>query len=80
MELSLAQLALVIELNEKEIRSLKRVIDSPDATDEEVDDAGELVMQYLALSSSLATIYKERWSSGSNLPEYEELVGGLEDE
>lgn len=78
MDLSLSQLAMLIELTERELIHLKSVIESPESTDDDVDDSGELTVQYLALSSSLAQLYKEKWSPAASLPEYEDLVKELE--
>lgn len=77
MELSLIQIALLIELTDKEIKQLKQAIDDPGSSDEEVDDCGELSMQYLALESALASLYKSKWSEDCGQPSYEELVKNI---
>lgn len=77
MELSLIQLSLLIELTDKEIKRLKDTIDNPNSTEEDVDDCGELSLQYLALESTLAEIYKSKWSEGCGEPSYDELVKNL---
>ena len=77
MELSLSHLSLLIELTDKEIKHLKKIIDDPSSLDNEVDDSGELTMQYIALSSALAEQYKTKWTSNSEHPSYEDLVNEL---
>lgn len=77
MELSLIQISLLIELTDKEIKHLKQVIDAPDSSDEEVDDCGELSMQYVALESALASLYKSKWSEDCGQPSYEELIKNM---
>lgn len=77
MELSLIQLSLLVELTVKEIKQLKETIENPNSTDEEVDDSGELSMQYIALESTLAEIYKSKWSEDCGEPSYEELIQSL---
>ncbi|TQV65678.1 hypothetical protein FKG94_28295 [Exilibacterium tricleocarpae] len=74
MELSLIQIALLIELTDKEIKQLKQVIDNPSSADDEVDDCGELSTQYIALESALAALYKSKWSKDCGQPSYEELA------
>lgn len=74
MDLSLSQLAMLIELTEREVIHLKNVIESSESTVDDVDDCGELTVQYLALSSLLAQLYKEKWSPAASLPEYEDLL------
>lgn len=77
MELSLIQIALLIELTDKEIKELKQVIDNPSSSEEEVDDCGELSTQYIALESTLAFLYKSKWAEGCGQPSYEELVKNI---
>ncbi len=74
MELSLSHLSMLIELTERQFFSLKNIIDNESSTEEEVDDAGELSMQYLALSSALSELYKDKWSQNSEHPQYEDLI------
>ena len=75
MQLSLTQLALLIELTEIEIAQMKGIIDNPESSDAEADDASEHSMQLLALSSTLQTMYKElHGSSHDSDMTYDELI------
>lgn len=77
MELSLSQLSMLIELTELEILRLKHIIDDPSSPDDEIDNCGELSMQYLSLSSTLAGLYKNQWSPDSDQPNYEDLINEI---
>lgn len=77
MELSVSQLAIIIELTEVEIGVMKKIIDEPNSTDEERDDASEHSMQLLALSSTLQEMYKEKYVQGDDEPSYELLVKSI---
>ncbi|HMW46744.1 MAG TPA: hypothetical protein PKC70_00490 [Cellvibrionaceae bacterium] len=74
MELTLSQLSLLIELTEREITQLKQIINDSSSSEEEVDNCGELSIQYLALSARLAELYKENWSIESGQPAFEVLI------
>jgi hypothetical protein len=78
MELSLSQLSILIELTEREIEQLKRIIDNPSSRHDDVDNCGELSMQYLSLSSTLAELYKNKWTSNSGQPSYGDLTDAIQ--
>jgi hypothetical protein len=73
MDLSLSQIAMLIEMTGNEIAALKKVIDNASSSEEQVDDSGELILQYISLESTLENIYKEKWHPDSGEPRYEEL-------
>ncbi|HEY6528040.1 MAG TPA: hypothetical protein VIZ65_05060 [Cellvibrionaceae bacterium] len=68
---------MLIELTERKIKQLKHVIDDPSSSEDEIDNCGELSMQYLSLSSTLAELYKDQWSPSSDLPNYEDLINEI---
>ncbi|MEY4588042.1 MAG: hypothetical protein RL497_118 [Pseudomonadota bacterium] len=78
MEISLSQLSMLIELTEREIKRIKHIIDDPSSTDEEADNCGELSMQYLSLSSTLAQLYKNKWPGDSGQPTYDDLTDEIQ--
>ncbi len=77
MELSLSHLSLLIELTEVELAEMKKIIESPDSSDEEIDDSGEHSMQLLSLSSALQTMYKNKWNSDDDELSYDELISDI---
>lgn len=93
MQLSLSQLAILIELVEQEIIQRKENqrlnVGSEKKTsnneksikqkmnDELLDDNGEGSMQLLALSSSLAQLYQSKWTDDCNFPSYKKLIARL---
>ncbi len=77
MEISLSHLSMLIELTEREIKHLKHVIDDPSSSEDEIDNCGELSIQYLSLSSALAELYKKKWSPSSDQPNYEDLINEI---
>jgi hypothetical protein len=74
MDLSLSHLSMLIELTANEIANLQKIINDPSSADNEVNDSGELSMQYIALSSVLAEMYKNKWSKDSGHPSYKDLI------
>ena len=77
MELSLSHLSLLIELTEVELAEMKKIIDSPNASDEEVNDSSEHSMQLLSLSSALQTMYKNKWASSDDELSYDKLIDDI---
>lgn len=77
MELSLSHLSLLIELTEVELAEMKKVIENPNASDEEVNDSSEHSMQLLSLSSALQTMYKNKWESSADDFNYDELIADI---
>ena len=75
--LSISQLALLIELTEVEIAEMKNIIDSATATDQEQDDAGEHSLQLLALSSVLSEMYREQCAQYADKLSYQELIDDI---
>jgi hypothetical protein len=93
MQLSLSQLAVLIELVEQEIIQRKENqrlnVGSEKETsnnekpikqkmnDELLNDNGEGSMQLLALSSSLSQLYQSKWTDDCNFPSYKKLIARL---
>ena len=77
MELSLAQLSLLIELTEVELAEMKKNIENPNSSSEFADDCSEHSLQLLSLSSSLQTMYKNKWSSSEDEISYDLLINDI---
>ena len=75
MSLTLNDLALLIELVERELVDLKENITN-DA--EFADDYKELFSQVGVTSDNLRTEYKLQWTADSTFPSYDELIDEIE--
>ena len=77
MELSLSQLALLIELTEVELAEMKKIIEDKNADDDLINDSSEHSLQLLALSSTLKTMYKMKWAESEDEMSYELLIDDI---
>ena len=80
MELSLSQLGLLIELTEVELAEMKKIIEDKNADDDLINDSSEHSLQLLALSSTLKTMYKIKWSELEGAMSYELLIDGIHEQ
>lgn len=71
-EITLGDLAVLIQVLEKELDSLHQEIESEEEAIS--DDAAELSTPYWLLSMKLKRMYNQLWEEDSNYPPYEELV------
>ena len=77
MELSLSQLALLIELTEVELAEMKKIIEDTNSDDDLINDSSEHSLQLLALSSTLKTMYKIKWADSEDEISYELLIDDI---
>jgi hypothetical protein len=77
MELSLSQLALLIELTEVELAEMKKIIEDKNSDDDLINDSSEHSLQLLALSSTLKTMYKIKWAESEDDMSYELLIDDI---
>ena len=88
MELTIDQLALLIELTEVELIQMKKIIDDEQSSEREADDASEHTMQLIPLSSSLKKMYENSVVKQKNIDvqnnyssdeeaTYEELIADI---
>lgn len=77
MELSLSQLALLIELTEVELAEMKKIIEDTNSDDDLINDSSEHSLQLLALSSTLKTMYKMKWAESEDEMSYELLIDDI---
>ena len=77
MELSLSQLALLIELTEVELAEMKKIIEDKNADADLINDSSEHSLQLLALSSTLKTMYKIKWADSEDEISYELLIDDI---
>ncbi|WP_196138331.1 hypothetical protein [Aliikangiella sp. G2MR2-5] len=73
MDLSLADLSILIELTEREMIELQSLIDNS-PSQEIVNDSGESLVTVSITASKLKKLYEQKWSPDCNYCSYKELV------
>ena len=63
-------------MTENEIVTLKKLVDNLSSYEEQVDDNGEFILQYISLESALANIYQANWHPDFGKPKYDDLYKG----
>lgn len=74
MDLTLTDLSVLICLLESELDRLHKILQDETASDDAVDDAGELAVQYANTAATLKAQYEALWQEGCNFPTYDELI------
>ena len=77
MSLSLIDLAVLIELVEKQLYEYERQSKNPENSEQIQDDYSELIVTLGATAGNLQDEYEALYFQGTSRPTYEELIDGI---
>lgn len=77
MSLSLIDLAVLIELVEKQLYEYEQQSKNPENSEQTQDDYSELIVTLGTTAGNLQDEYEAQYFEGTSHPTYEELIDGI---